>query len=134
MGRWAELFQVGTLAAFLVLFVGRTLQLRFAHGVKVISLVRGKPPLEAALGALFVIAFPLWAVDVVAHGWPATQRLAAGVDPVLFEPGWAGAIAPSRSSWTPTTASCSIKPGSGVWSSSCTGATVTASRSPSCGG
>ena len=37
---WAQL---GALAAFLALFLGRALQLRLGQGIRVINMVRGKP-------------------------------------------------------------------------------------------
>lgn len=83
-----SLFQLVALAAFLALFVSRTAQLR-ARGIRVLNLVRGKPWQEAALEALFLVAFPLWLVDIVWHAWPwATGTVALSLDPSLFAPTW----------------------------------------------
>lgn len=92
MNRWLEAFQLVALAAFLLLFAGRTAQLRLAQGVRVVTLVRGKPWPEALLEGLFLLAFPLWLLDVAWHGWLAIGGAAtATFDPLLFDPKWTGA-------------------------------------------
>ena len=49
MDRPFDTFQLAALACFLLVFCGRTLVLRLTRGVRVLTLVGGKPPLQAAL-------------------------------------------------------------------------------------
>ncbi|MBW2526711.1 MAG: isoprenylcysteine carboxylmethyltransferase family protein [Deltaproteobacteria bacterium] len=88
MHRDLETFQLAALAAFTLLFIGRTLQLRVTGGVRVVTMVRGKPWREAALELLFLVAFPLWLLDVTWHGWIALSSGASPLELRLFEPGW----------------------------------------------
>ncbi len=86
MNRIIDLFQICSLSVFLLLFIGRTMQLR-SRGIRVITLISGKPWPEALLEALFLIAFPLWIADIMLHAWlPASWA----VDPVVFKLGWLG--------------------------------------------
>jgi protein-S-isoprenylcysteine O-methyltransferase Ste14 len=88
MSPWFEVFQLAGLAAFVLLFVGRTAQLRITQGVRVVTLVRGKPWSEAILEALFLVAFPLWLLDVAGHASMAISGSATiSIDPLLFDPG-----------------------------------------------
>jgi protein-S-isoprenylcysteine O-methyltransferase Ste14 len=80
--------QLAALSLFLLLFAARTIHLRVTQGVRVITLVRGKPPGEAALEALFLVAFPIWIADVVVFAWPGgPPGVVSGWDPVLFDAG-----------------------------------------------
>lgn len=87
MNRWSDLFQLAALGVFLALFFGRTVQLRLSGGVRVVTMVRGKPWPEAALEALFLVAAPVWLADLVWHAWSAAT--APGLFGLrLFDPGW----------------------------------------------
>lgn len=79
-----DAFELIALATFLLLFIGRTLQLRIGRGIRVYNMVRGKPFSEAALELLFLVAFPVWLVEVVVHAAGLSfDLLPAAVDPVL---------------------------------------------------
>lgn len=80
MDAWFGWLLFGALASFLALFAGRSLFLRFAHGVRVFTLLRGKPLSEKVVETLFLIAFPAWVADVAWHAWPGTTAF----DPVIF--------------------------------------------------
>jgi protein-S-isoprenylcysteine O-methyltransferase Ste14 len=70
MERGFEIFQLVALGLFLVLFAGRTLQLKLLQGVNPITLARGKPLPEALTECLLVIVLPLWLYEVFAYAWP----------------------------------------------------------------
>jgi protein-S-isoprenylcysteine O-methyltransferase Ste14 len=69
-----DLVLLAALAAFVLLFAGRTLHLRLARGVTALRIGRGKPPTEAVLEALLVVALPLWLYEGVAAAWPLPWR------------------------------------------------------------
>ncbi len=68
--RTFDVFQIGALAAFLLLFIGRTVHMRLARGIDPIRISRGKRPGEAATEALLVVALPLWVYEAFAASWP----------------------------------------------------------------
>ena len=88
--QYFDILQLFAMAGFLSLFIGRTLQLS-ARGIRVMTLVRGKPWPEAALEALFLVAFPLWLLDIVWLAWPGTTGTSV-LDPALFDPSWARSL------------------------------------------
>lgn len=88
MNRDLEAFQLAALAAFSLLFITRTVQLRLTHGVQVVTLMRGKPWREAALELLFLVAFPLWLLEISWHGILALTRPTASAWGQWFDPGW----------------------------------------------
>ncbi len=91
--QYCDLFQLLSMAGFLALFIGRTLQLA-SRGIRVMNLVRGKPWPEAVLEGLFLLAFPLWLFDIVYFAWPAATASASmsALDPGLLVPGWARSL------------------------------------------
>lgn len=81
---------LGLLTTFLALFAARTVHLRITSGVRVITLIRGKPVAEKAVEVLFLAVFPAWVADVAWHAWPGTVALT----PQIFSPAgsrWLGA-------------------------------------------
>ncbi len=84
MERSLQLFQLAALAGFLILFLGRSVQLWLAHGVQPFAIGRGKPPLQAALEGSLFMALPAFLVLVLAYAWPLPAlRPPASLDPVL---------------------------------------------------
>jgi len=62
--------QLAGLAAFLTLFLGRSVYLLRVRGINPIRLSRGKPPVEALIEACLVVALPLFIYEVFAFAWP----------------------------------------------------------------
>ncbi len=90
MERFFQLFQLATLAAFLLLFLGRSLQLRLQHGVQPFALGRGKPTLQAVAEGSLVLVLPAFLVLVLAYAWPLPAlQLPATLNPVLLNAPWA---------------------------------------------
>jgi protein-S-isoprenylcysteine O-methyltransferase Ste14 len=75
MDRFFDGFQLAALAGFLVLFLGRSLQLYLARGVVVLRLATGKPPLQAALELCLVVGLPLWLYEIAAYAAPLPYRV-----------------------------------------------------------
>jgi protein-S-isoprenylcysteine O-methyltransferase Ste14 len=70
MERILDHVQLVGLAAFLLLFVGRSVYLWLARGINPIQLSRGKPFGEALIEGCLAIALPLWIYEVLAFAWP----------------------------------------------------------------
>jgi len=79
-----DLFSLASLTAFLALFIGRTIQLYVRDGIRVVTMIRGKPAAEKAVEVVFLLAFPLWVADVILHAWPGGPS----IDPMLFSTTW----------------------------------------------
>jgi len=83
-------YQLVTLALFLGLFLARSVHLVAARGIRVFNLVTGKAWPEAALEMLFVVAFPIWLLEIVIHAWPLPFHIVPpAIDPVLLSATWA---------------------------------------------
>ena len=70
MSRFFHVFQLAALAVFLLLFIGRAVQLRVARGVSAFHIAAGKELPQALLEGLFLVGLPLWLYEVLAHSWP----------------------------------------------------------------
>ncbi len=70
MERIFDCVQLVGLAAFLLLFLGRSVYLGAVRGINPIQLSRGKPPAEALIEGCLVIALPLWLYEIFAFAWP----------------------------------------------------------------
>jgi protein-S-isoprenylcysteine O-methyltransferase Ste14 len=82
--------QLVALGLFLLLFLGRSLQLWLLHGVQPFALVRGKRGARAWLEALLLLDLPLFGLLVVAYAWPLPAlQPPAWMDPVLLDVAWA---------------------------------------------
>jgi protein-S-isoprenylcysteine O-methyltransferase Ste14 len=75
MSRLFDLIQLIALACFLAMFLGRTIQLYWTRGIQVLTLGRGKPPVQAALEYLLVVGLPLWVYEVAAYAAPLPFHL-----------------------------------------------------------
>ncbi|MCP4005060.1 MAG: isoprenylcysteine carboxylmethyltransferase family protein [bacterium] len=58
------------LAAFVTLFVGRSIYMWRVRGINPIRLSRGKPLAEALIEACLVIVLPIWLYEIFAFAWP----------------------------------------------------------------
>ncbi len=70
MERIFDHIQLVGLAAFLLLFLGRSVFLRVVRGINPIRLSRGKPLGEALIEGCLVISLPLWCYEILAFAWP----------------------------------------------------------------
>lgn len=86
-------YQLVALGLFVALFAARSIHLVGVRGIQVFNLVKGKAWPEAALEALFLVAFPVWLLEIVIHAWPLPFDLVpAAIDPVLFTTPWARGV------------------------------------------
>jgi len=91
--RALDLVQLAALAGFVLLFLGRSAQLRVVHGVQPFSVARGKPPVQALIEGSLLVVLPAFLVLIVAYAWPVAV-LQPPWDPVVLDvPAlrWAGA-------------------------------------------
>ena len=90
-----RLFQLAALAGFLVLFLGRSVQLRLVHGVQPLSIGWGKPIAHALLEGTLLVLLPAFLLLIVAYAWPLPAlQPPAWLDPVLLDAAparWLGA-------------------------------------------
>jgi protein-S-isoprenylcysteine O-methyltransferase Ste14 len=70
-----DVFQIGSLVVFVLLFTGRTVYLRVVRGINPIRVSRGKPLGEALLESLLVVALPIWLYEAFAFAWPLPWHL-----------------------------------------------------------
>ena len=80
------------ISIFLVIFLGRSLHLRLGQGTQICTIVVGKPLPEALLEGLFLLAFPLWVLNLVWHAWPSATTTMLDIE--IFTSGktaWMGA-------------------------------------------
>ena len=70
MSQFFQVFQVAALVVFLILFIGRAVQLRVARGVSAFHIAAGKELPQALLEGLFLVGLTLWLYEVLAHAWP----------------------------------------------------------------
>lgn len=70
MERIFDHLQLVSLAAFLLLFLGRSAYLRVARGINPFQLSWGKPIGEALTEGCLAVALPLWIYEIVAFAWP----------------------------------------------------------------
>ncbi|MFC1974892.1 methyltransferase family protein [Chloroflexota bacterium] len=80
MNDFFDYFQIVVLIFFLLIFMGRTLYLRFARGVKPITLGVGKQGLQRLVELSFFVGLVLWIVEIVLHATHAKVR----IFPALF--------------------------------------------------
>jgi protein-S-isoprenylcysteine O-methyltransferase Ste14 len=72
-------FQLTALLFFLILIVGRSLYLWFAHGVRTFVLGRGKKGIGGVLEVLFFLGFFFWIAEVILSSIPTDVRLGPSV-------------------------------------------------------
>ncbi len=70
MEQFFDCVQLVGLAAFLLLFLGRSISLRVASGINPFQLSRGKPIGEALTEGCLAIALPVWIYEILAFAWP----------------------------------------------------------------
>lgn len=85
---YADVFQLGMLALFLAVFLGRSVWL-YAQGVKVFVIGEGKRGVQRTLEVLFFIALPAWmcaiAASATGNALPAVPQ---SISAYLFESQW----------------------------------------------
>ena len=75
MNDFFDYFQVLAMAFFLLVFVGRTLYLRFAKGINPVSLGVGKKGVQRAVELLFFVGLTLWIIEVLLYSLDSDFRL-----------------------------------------------------------
>lgn len=89
-------FQILGLLFFLLVFVGRTLYLRFWRGINVITLGIGKRGVQRVVEILFFIGLAVWIVEVLLYALSAEFHLFPGILSVVLvdsiAASWVGAM------------------------------------------
>jgi hypothetical protein len=75
MEKALDFFQLACMAFFLVVFVGRTLHLRFGEGINPIKLGVGKTGLRRIVELSFVLVLLVWIVEVLVCATRADFRI-----------------------------------------------------------
>ena len=79
-----DYFQVFGLLFFLLVFVGRTLYLRFQRGINAITLGFGKKGVQRIVEILFFIGLAVWIIEVLLYALSAEFHLFPGILSVVL--------------------------------------------------
>jgi protein-S-isoprenylcysteine O-methyltransferase Ste14 len=75
MDKFFDSFQITALIFFLLVFVSRTLYLRFSKGVRPITLGIGKQGIQRIVEISFLVGLIIWITEVVLHARHAKSRI-----------------------------------------------------------